>query len=298
MVVSESKVALFCVDDLPASQAARRKGRREVSAGRDKGKDTGKERGQETGQGKGKEAGKEKGKAPKPVLREPLDNEEEQVVGYRFIDPPLHQRGLYPVDERDEHLPEVALRFAPKGYRMDVEEGVADYNMHQVGIEPPARAIVPPFDFYGMDPHGRTGSRSGHLHTFQGGVGSYPANASGAYAHPPYTGTRSGLSLQEEAALRTANHRALGAQPMQRNQGTLVAPTYANQHRGSGRSSELARLLQEEQETPVEYYRQREWREGMAGPSNEVFIDPREQREELVRRQREDAKKQQRRYRD
>jgi hypothetical protein len=65
---------------------------------------------------------------------------------------------------------------------------------------------------------------------------------------------------------------------------------------------ELERLLREEQEAPTQYYRQREWREGMAEPSNEVFIDQRDvirqRREELVQRQHEDAKKQQRRYRD
>jgi len=198
---------------------------------------------------------------------------------------------------------------------MDAEDEMsAGYssNMHQVGIEPPARPVIPPFDFYGMDPHlqgvhhgGRMGSRNGPLYAPQGVGGSHQVNAIGAYAHS-YAGSHSGVSLQEQAAFRTVNgrgaHLALGAAPVQRNQVSLIAPTYANQHHGSGRSSELARLLQEEQETPVEYHRQREWREGMAGPSNEVFIDQRDivrqQREELVWRQHEDAKKQQRRYRD
>jgi len=104
LVVSELKVALFCVDDLPATQAARRKGRREMSANRDKGKETGsekgkekgketgKEKGKETGKERGKETGKEKGKASeKAVLREPLDNEEGRFIGYRFLDVPSHQ---------------------------------------------------------------------------------------------------------------------------------------------------------------------------------------------------------------
>ena len=241
-------------------------------------------------------------------MREPLDNEEEgQFLGYRFIDPPPGQRGLYPVDERDKYLPEVALRFTPKGFPMEVDDEMAGYNdinMHEDAIEPPpSRSVIPPFDFYGMHPQDvhhieHVGSRNGPLPPPQGTGGSRQVNGIRAYARS-YFGSRSGPPLQEQAAPHITNgragHLALGAMPMQRNQAS-------NQHYGARRSSELERLLQEEQEAPIQYYRQREWREGMAGPSNEVFIDQRDvvrqQHEELAQQQREDAKKQQRRYRD
>lgn len=313
------------MDDLPAAQAAKRKGRRGASANREKGKEKGKEAGKkktgkETGKERtGKEMGKEKGNEKtgkekdkgweRATLREPLDNEEEgQFLGYRFIDPPPGQRERYPVDERDEYLPEVALRFAPNGFPMDVDEEMPGINMHENAIEPPAnRSAIPPFDFYGMHPQdvrhaehvgSRNGPRNGPLPSTQGMGGSRQVNNIQAYARS-YVGSRSGPSLQVQAAPRTtdgrAGHLALGAVPMQRNQAS-------NQHYETGRSLELGRLLQEEQEAPIQYYRQREWRDGMAGPSNEVFIDQRDvvrqRREEPVQRQHKDAKKQQRHYRD